>query len=160
MQEALDQAGIKDVTIKVGNCSYSGGEATYKVEVLLDGAETQKQSSLTQMASLMGLDTSKIAKISGQAVTLIGYNSKARKMPWQVRSLDGSRSVEAYRRSGQAYVWQGRRLMWYVATIDNQGSHRNQMWTPDRDNALDRASELLDAGYKVIIEEEIYSERS
>ena len=89
MQEALDQADIKDVTIKVGNCSYSGGEATYKVEVLLDGAETQKQSSLTQMASLMGLDTSKIAKISGQAVTLIGYNSKARKMPWQVRSLTG-----------------------------------------------------------------------
>jgi len=30
--------------------------------------------------------------------------------------------------------------MWYVAT-------------------LDRANELLDAGYKVIIEEEIYSER-
>ena len=89
MQEALDQAGIKDVTIKVGNCSYSGGEATYKVEVLLDGAETQAQSTLTQMASLMGLDTSKIAKISGQAVTLIGYNSKARKMPWQVRSLTG-----------------------------------------------------------------------
>lgn len=50
--------------------------------------------------------------------------------------------------------------MWYVATIDNQGSHYNQMWTPDRDNALDRANELLDAGYKVIIEEEIYSERS
>ena len=49
--------------------------------------------------------------------------------------------------------------MWYVATLDNQGSHRNQMWTPDRYNALDRANELLDAGYKVIIEEEIYSER-
>jgi len=89
MQDALDQAGIKDVTIKVGSCRYSGGEATYKVEVLLDGAETQAQSNLTQMASLMGLDTSKIAKISGQAVTLIGYNSKARKMPWQVKSLTG-----------------------------------------------------------------------
>ena len=50
--------------------------------------------------------------------------------------------------------------MWYVATLDNQGSHRNQMWTTDRDNALDRANELLGAGYKVIIEEEIYSERS
>jgi len=50
--------------------------------------------------------------------------------------------------------------MWYVATIDNQGSHRNQMWTPEKENALDRAEELLDAGYKVIIEEEIYSERS
>ncbi len=89
MQEALENAGIYDVTIKVGNCSYSGGEATYKVQVLLDGAETQEQSSLSQMASLIGLDTSKIAKISGQAVTLIGYNSKARKMPWQVRSLTG-----------------------------------------------------------------------
>ena len=89
MQEALENAGIYDVTIKVGNCSYSGGEATYKVRVLLDGAETQEQSSLSQMASLIGLDTSKIAKISGQAVTLIGYNSKARKMPWQVRSLTG-----------------------------------------------------------------------
>ena len=89
MQEALENAGIYDVTIKVGNCSYSGGEATYKVQVLLDGAETQEQSSLSQMTSLIGLDTSKIAKISGQAVTLIGYNSKARKMPWQVRSLTG-----------------------------------------------------------------------
>ena len=49
--------------------------------------------------------------------------------------------------------------MWYVATIDNQGSHRNQMWAPEKENALDRAEELLDAGYKVIIEEEIYSER-
>ena len=89
MQEALENAGIHDVTIKVGNCSYSGGEATYKVQVLLDGAETQEQSSLSQMASLIGLDTSKIAKISGQSVTLIGYNNKARKMPWQVRSLTG-----------------------------------------------------------------------
>ena len=50
--------------------------------------------------------------------------------------------------------------MWYVATIDNQGSHYNQMWTPEKENALDRANELLDAGYKVIIEEEIHSERS
>jgi len=90
MQDALDQAGIKDVTIKVGNCSYSGGEATYKVEVLLDGAETQKQSSLTQMASLMGLDTSMFAKISGKAVTLLGYISKERKMSWQDRSLSGN----------------------------------------------------------------------
>jgi len=50
--------------------------------------------------------------------------------------------------------------MWYVATLDNQGSHRNQMWTPDRDNALDRANELLDAGYRVIFEEEKYDDQS
>jgi hypothetical protein len=89
MQEALDSAGIKDVTIKVGNCSYNGGEATYKIQVLLDGAETQEQSSLSQMAGYFNLDTTKIAEIQGHKVSLYGYNGKARKMPWQVQSLDG-----------------------------------------------------------------------
>jgi len=89
MQEALDSAGIKDVTIKVGNCSYNGGEATYKIQVLLDGAETQEQNALSQMAGYFNLDTTKIAEIQGHKVSLYGYNSKARKMPWQVQSLDG-----------------------------------------------------------------------
>ena len=89
MQEALDSAGIKDVTIKVGNCSQSGGEATYKIQVLLDGAETQEQNALSQMAGYFNLDTTKIAEIQGHKVSLYGYNGKARKMPWQVQSLDG-----------------------------------------------------------------------
>jgi len=78
MQDALDQAGIKDVTIKVGNCSYSGGEATYKVQVLLDGAESHEQSALGQMASMLNIDTTKIAEINGESVSLTGYNAKAR----------------------------------------------------------------------------------
>jgi len=90
MQDALDQAGIKDVTIKVGNCSYSGGEATYKVQVLLDGAESHEQSALGQMASMLNIDTTKIAEINGESVSLTGYNAKARKMPWQVKSLVSS----------------------------------------------------------------------
>ena len=87
MQEALDQAGIKDVTIKVGNCSYSGGEATYKVQVLLDGAKSKEEQDLEQMAYLMGLDTSKIASLQGMRVSLVSYNSRARKRPWVVQDL-------------------------------------------------------------------------
>ena len=87
MQEALDQAGIKDVTIKVGNCSYSGGEATYKVQVLLDGAKSKEEQDLEQMAYLMGLDTSKIASLQGMKVSLVSYNSRARKRPWVVQDL-------------------------------------------------------------------------
>jgi|18_taG_2_1085343.scaffolds.fasta_scaffold185935_2 predicted kinase len=43
--------------------------------------------------------------------------------------------------------------MYYVATIGKDGFYYNKMWTLDRENALDRAHELLDAGYKVIFEE-------
>jgi hypothetical protein len=87
MQEALENAGIHDVTIKVGNCSYSGGEATYKVQVLLDGADTQEQIALTHFAQFYKLDTTRISEIGGQKVTLVGYNTNAKKMPWQVKSL-------------------------------------------------------------------------
>ena len=87
MQEALDKADINGVTIEVGNCSYSGGEATYKVQVLLDGAKTKEEQDLEQMAHLMGLDTSKIASLQGMKVSLVSYNSRARKRPWVVQDL-------------------------------------------------------------------------
>jgi len=73
--------------INIGNCTYNGGEATYKVTVLLDGAETKEQKDLTQMAKLMGLDTSKIKDYGPHKMTLIGYKSKAPKMPWIVQDL-------------------------------------------------------------------------
>ena len=94
MQTALDRMeddygryGIGGVTFNVANCTYNGGEATYKVNVLLDGAETKEQKDLTQMAKLMGLDTSKIKDTQGMTLSLIGYKSKAPKMPWIVQDL-------------------------------------------------------------------------
>ena len=90
MQLALD--GMQDelgggMTFTVANCTYNGGEATYKVNVLLDGAETKEQKDLTQMAQLMDLDTSKIKDYQGMSMSLIGYKSKAPKMPWIVQDL-------------------------------------------------------------------------
>ena len=90
MQLALD--GMQDelgggMTFTVANCTYNGGEATYKVNVLLDGAETKEQKDLTQMAQLMDLDTSKIKDYGPHKMTLIGYKSKAPKMPWIVQDL-------------------------------------------------------------------------
>ena len=90
MQLALD--GMQDelgggMTFTVANCTYNGGEATYKVNVLLDGAETKEQKDLTQMAQLMDLDTSKIKDTQGMTLSLIGYKNKAPKMPWIVQDL-------------------------------------------------------------------------
>ena len=87
MQEALDKADINGVTIEIGNCTYSGGEATYKIQVLLDGAKSKEEQDLEQMASLMGLNTYKIATLQGMRVSLVSYNSRARKRPWVVQDL-------------------------------------------------------------------------
>ena len=87
MQSALEQVNLEGMTFTVANCTYNGGEATYKVNVLLDGAETKEQKDLTQMAQLFGLDTSKIKDYQGMSMSLIGYKSKAPKMPWIVQDL-------------------------------------------------------------------------
>ena len=87
MQKALEQVNLDGVNFTVANCTYNGGEATYKVNVLLDGAETKEQKDLTQMAKLMGLDTSKIKDTQGMTLSLIGYKTKASKMPWIVQDL-------------------------------------------------------------------------
>lgn len=87
MQKALEDADIEGMTIKIGNCSFTEGEATYKVNVLLDGGKSKDQLALEQMATLMSLDTSKIATLEGMKVSLVGYNSKARKLPWIIQDL-------------------------------------------------------------------------
>ena len=87
MQEALENAGIHGVSINVGNCSFTDGEATYKVKVLIDGAKSRDEEALEQMATLMGLSTYKIATLQGMRVSLVSYNSRARKRPWVVQDL-------------------------------------------------------------------------
>ena len=108
MQDALDRmqnelGGVElqgssldlaQASFTVANCTYNGGEATYKVNVLLDGAETKEQKDLTQMAKLMGLDTSKIKDTQGMTLSLIGYKSKASKMPWIVQDLKTSKEYK------------------------------------------------------------------
>jgi hypothetical protein len=86
MQDALDALDI-DATIKVGNCTYDGGEAKYTVKLVKQGAVTQEESTMSFWADTMHLDTNKIAKINGQSVTLHSYKSKAKKYPWIVASL-------------------------------------------------------------------------
>lgn len=101
MQTALDrmQDELGGVAFNVANCTYNGGEATYKVNVLLDGAETKEQKDLTQMASLFNLNTSKIHDyIDHRSVRyrmrLVGYKTKARSMPWIVEDLIGSKEYK------------------------------------------------------------------
>ena len=87
LQSVLDKEGIAGITIDVGNCSYEGGEATFKVKLTKEGAQSAEEKNLERMANSYGIDPTRIGTINGQSVTLQGYNIKATKMPWMVSSL-------------------------------------------------------------------------
>ena len=95
MQNALNMFADKtDVTIEVGNCSYRGGEATFKVKCLLKGTKTREQEDLEYYAELHKLDLTKIAKLQGEDMSLVGYKARARKKPWVLQRLrDGAEFV-------------------------------------------------------------------
>ena len=95
MQNALNMFADKThVTIEVGNCSYRGGEATFKVKVLMEGAKTREQEDLEYYAELYKLDLTKIAKLMGEDMSLVGYKARARKKPFVLQRLrDGAEFV-------------------------------------------------------------------
>lgn len=94
IQAALDAANLPNLSIDVGNCSYTGGEATFKVKCILKGAKTREQIDLEYYADLHGIDTTAIAKLQGEDMSIIGYKSRARKKPWILQRLrDGAEFV-------------------------------------------------------------------
>ena len=94
LQEIIDGANLSDIKIEVGNCSYAGGEATFKVKCILKGAKTREQLDLEYYAELHDIDTTAIAKLQGDDMKIIGYKSRARKKPWILQRLrDGAEFV-------------------------------------------------------------------
>jgi len=95
MQNALNVFADKtDIEIEVGNCSYRGGEATFKVKVLMEGAKTREQQDLEFYAELHKLDLTKIAKLMGEDMSLVGYKARAKKKPYVLQRLrDGAEFV-------------------------------------------------------------------
>ena len=94
LQAALDAANLPNLSIDVGNCSYTGGEATFKVKCILKGAKTREQIDLEYYADLHGIDTTAIAKLQGEDMSIVGYKSRARKKPWILQRLrDGAEFV-------------------------------------------------------------------
>ena len=99
LQSALDGAVDTEniagnITIDVGNCSYTGGEATFKVKCILKGAKTREQINLEYYAEMHDIDTTAIAQLQGEYMSITGYNSRARKKPWILKRLrDGAEFV-------------------------------------------------------------------
>ena len=109
MQNSLSLFADKtDMKIEVGNCSYRGGEATFKVKVLMEGAKTREQEDLEYYAELHKLDLTKIAKLQGEDMSLVGYKARARKKPWVLQRLrDGAEFVCEDRLASQFFKKEG-----------------------------------------------------
>jgi hypothetical protein len=69
---------IEGVKIKLGNCSYDNGQATFKLEVKVDGVETREQKALKMYAQLDGIDLDK----KHPYLTLVEFHSKKRQYPY------------------------------------------------------------------------------
>jgi len=76
-----------DIKIELGNCTYSDGEATFKLKVTKNGAKTRVQELTEQMARLEELDLSKIANLNGDDYSIAEFRPKASKRPWLITKL-------------------------------------------------------------------------
>ena len=76
-----------DIKIELGSCTYSDGEATFKLKVTKNGAKTRVQELTEQMARLEELDLSKIANLNGDDYSIAEFRPKASKRAWLIRKL-------------------------------------------------------------------------
>lgn len=78
---------FEGLEINAGHCSFNQDTATIKLEVKVKGAKSQSEKDLALYADHYGLDISKIGNDQGKSFSLIGYNSKARKYPFEMQDL-------------------------------------------------------------------------
>ena len=90
MQELMHKFGIE---FDLGSCRYKDTEATFKLTLSIQGAETSAQKDLQQIAPLYDLDTDKVASFQGKKIKLSGYLSNRRKWCWEVEYVGTDKRV-------------------------------------------------------------------
>jgi len=80
---------IENVIIDVGNCSYSATNATFKIEVRIEGTDTKEEADLKYVidSGLYDLDLNKYHP----KYKLVGYKTKARKNPFIIEDLTNNK---------------------------------------------------------------------
>ena len=74
LEESLNQiAKEQDLKIEIGGMKYSDHEVDVKLNILINGQMTRTQ----ELANVMNLDTTKIAKHSDKELVLIDYKPKS-----------------------------------------------------------------------------------
>ena len=64
-----------NVTLTLGNCSYTSGRAKFQLELLTEGGKSKEQEDLEDMAQYLNLDLDKVAEQSNEPYKLWGFKS-------------------------------------------------------------------------------------
>ena len=75
-----------NITLTLGNCSYTSNRAKFQLELLTEGGKSKEQEDLENMAQYLNLDLDKIAEQSNEPYKLWGFKSRARKNPYIIEN--------------------------------------------------------------------------
>ena len=78
---------LEGLDISAGNCSFDQDQADFKLSIKIKGAKSQSEKALAICSDYFCLDVSKIGKEQGKSFSLVGYNSKASKYPFEMQDL-------------------------------------------------------------------------
>jgi len=107
LKDLLPMYGIsEDYEITVGNASYDDTQVTFKVQIKETGAPSAEEKDLERYAKLHGLDTTKIHDIQGKRMTLVGFNTRATKMPYLAKDMNGGETYKLSVDSAQRFFKQ------------------------------------------------------
>jgi len=103
VESALDSVGQKyDIQLRMGRVSYNATSFTAKLEgaTIIGGvAETPERSAFKIYAHNAGLHPGllgfEFTDDSGRQLQIVGWNTRAKRMPVKLRSLDGGSNVKA-----------------------------------------------------------------
>lgn len=108
LKDLLPMYGIsEDYEIAVvGSASYDDTQVTFKVQIKEAGALSKEEKNLQRYAKLHGLDTTKIHDIQGKRMTLVGFNTRATKMPYLAKDMNGGETYKLSVDSAQRFFKQ------------------------------------------------------
>lgn len=92
LQEHLDAFDFHGLNCKLGNCSYNSDNATFKLEVAFEGADSKQMSDLKRYADYFDIDVNR----KSEKYSLVGYAPRSRKYPWlvTVAGRDGTFKID------------------------------------------------------------------
>ena len=87
----------------VGNCTYNSFDANFKVSFSKKGTLSKEERDLEYYSKLDGIDPTRIGDLPNGKYSLIGYNEKAKTMPYIIKRLPSGGEFKIDRDSAKRY---------------------------------------------------------
>jgi hypothetical protein len=92
-----------DYQAMVGHCTYDTFDANFKVSFSKKGTPSKEERDLAYYSELDGIDPNRIADLPKGKYSMIGYNEKAKTMPYIIKKLPSGGEFKIDRDSAKRY---------------------------------------------------------